>query len=184
MRLLSRSTRFAISGAVMLSLAGGALASQQLAGQPVQRLSAEEYPREQRLAELHAILAHEDHSIDILNAEKGEPREHRKLLVEHLQHVRDAVQRIIDEMEHRGGERDVREDHRRDEEVKHEERPATYFGGLVRVQEYIKNDTIVLTRHPADPNHHRGNALEALEKANKEIHQEMEEYQHIHPGSR
>ena len=184
MRLNSRPARLAVGGALMLSLAGGAFAGTLPQGQPVQRLAAEEYPREKRISELHEIISHEDHSIDILNAEKGEPREHRKVLVEHLQHVRDAAQRILDELEHRGTERDVREDHKRDEDVKHQERPATYFGGLVKVQEYIKNDRIILERHPADPNHHRGNAIEALDKAGKELHVEMEEYQRMHPGAK
>jgi hypothetical protein len=183
MRMNSRPVRFAVGGALLLSLAGGAFAQTLPIGQPVQRLT-EEYPREKRLEELHAMISHEDHSIDILNSEQPDPRGNRHRAIEEITHARDAMQRIVDEMEHRGPERDVDRDHRRDEERKHEDKPPTYYGGLIVVHEYLKNDTITLTRHPADPNHHRGNALEAMEKAHKFLEAEMEDYRHIHPDAR
>ena len=130
MRMNSRPVRFAVGGALLLSFAGTGLAQTYglPTGQPVQRLAAEEYPRAQRLDELHAILAHQDHSIDILNAARPDPKGNRKLTVEHLTKARDAVQRIVDELEGRGTERDVAKDHERDERIKHEEIPATYYG--------------------------------------------------------
>lgn len=186
MRMNSRPVRVAVSGALLLTFGSMGLAQtyslpQQ---QPVQRLAAEEYPRAQRLDELHTILAHQDHSIDILNAARPDPKGNRKLAVEQLTKARDAVRRIIDEMEGRPTERDVAKDHARDEHIKRAERPATYYGGLIKVEEYIKNDIVVLTRHPADPNHHRGNALKALEDARIAVHGEMDDYHHIHPNER
>jgi hypothetical protein len=186
MRMNSRPMRFAVGGTLLLSFAATGLAQNYSlpTGQPVQRLAAEDYPRAQRLDELHEILAHQDHSIDLLNAARPDPKGNRKLAVEQLTKARDAVQRIIAELENRGTERAVDRDHARDERIKHEEKPATYYGGLMRVNEYIKNDTIVLTRHPADPNHHRGNALKALDEARVALHAEMEDYHHVHPDER
>jgi len=186
MRTNSRSMRVVVGGALLVSFSGAGLAQTYTVpnARPLQRLAAEEYPRVQRLEELHAILAHQDHSIDILNAARPDPKGNRKLAVEHLTKARDAVQRIVDEMEGRGTERDVSKDHARDEHVKREEIPANYYGGLTKVAEYIKNDTITLTRHPADPNHHRGNALEALDRARKALQAEMDDYHHLHPNER
>ena len=62
--------------------------------------------------------------------------------------------------------------------------PPRITADLMKVAEYIKNDTITLTRHPADPNHHRGNALKALEDARIALHAEMDDYHHLHPDER
>ena len=183
MRMNSRPVRFALGGALLLSLAGGTFAQTLPIGQPVQRL-AEEYPREKRLEELHAMISHEDHSIDILNSEQPDPRGNRHRAIEEITHARDRCSGSLMKWSIAAPSRDVDRDHQRDEERKHEDNPPTDYSGLIVVHEYLKNDTITLTRHPADPNHHRGNALEAMEKAHKFLEAEMEDYRHMHPDAR
>ena len=137
--------------------------------------------------ELRNIVIHMDHSIEILSTEEPDRKGLRKEVLSQIKRARDEVQREVDEMEKKNPHKDVQEQHQHDKAVEPGQKKAVgdqYYPGLVRVQEYLRNDEQTLSREPEDKNNHRKTVLKILRNAQKNIQKEMDEYAASHPGVR
>ena len=123
----------------------------------------------QRLNELEDVLAHEDHSVDILNNQPN-PNAFKGVLNQVTQ-ARDEVQREIDELNQGKTRQDIRTQHQRDTEQKREEKAQRKSSqdGPQTVMLYIQHDQQTLERQQPDKAGHRGNALKHLRQAQKDL---------------
>lgn len=142
---------------------------------------AEEMPLSERLDQLQRIIDHEDHSIDILSGEEPDRHGYRRQARENAVKARDAVQRLMDDLQHHDSERDVEAAHRRDREFKGE-RPE-YYAGLLKVREYFDHDHDTLSKHPQDREHRRHNAMQFIEDGRAAVQREIDDYLRSHPGA-
>ena len=129
--------------------------------------------------DLHAILNHEDHRIDILNNQPADSPQ-RQELISAVVRARDAVQGVIFAVGGGNQQKDVAAEHARDS-TPHRERAYGYYEGLTAIQQYLKNDQITLSRQPEDSAHLRTTALQALTQAQSAVQQAMDAYVKAHP---
>ena len=177
--------RYGMAGAFGAALAGGPLL---LAGTPalpggipsVQRMAESQKEKDAKIGEIYRIIPHLDHSIDILSKEAPDPKHRRSAALKEVRNARDELQREVDEYEHANAGRDIKKQHERDKESEKKGAPKTDYEGLQIVAEYLRNSRLTLERQSGDPHHHRGNALAAMKRAEKNIQTEMDEY----PASR
>jgi len=179
--------RYGLAGGFLgAALAGGSIAVastvlpvvqppvRPLADQPVKNNA-------DKVSELQRILPHLDHSIDILSMEGEDAKHHREHALKQVRTARDEIQREIDELEHRKPGEDVKQQHERDKNVR-KSAPKSYYDGLVTVDEYLHNSQLTLSRETGDRQSHRKKAMDAMQKAQKEVQAEMDEYAAAHPN--
>lgn len=134
-----------------------------------------------KLTELQRILPHLEHSIDILSQENADAKHHRERAIAQVKTARDEIQREIDELEKKKAAGDVKREHERDRTAK-KAAPKSYYDGLVTVYEYLQNSQQTLSRETGDRAGHRKKAMDAMQKAQKEVQAEMDEYAAAHPN--
>lgn len=173
-------------GAVLVggswSIAEGVMPGRQTA---VQLADARNDRSPERLQMLQDIVSNLDHSIDILNQEQPDPHGYRHQALTQVTKARDAVQREIDEIQHRGNakDKDVKENHRRDEEYK-KTMPKADYAGLQTVQLHIQHALDHLAKDPGDKEGHRHNAIQFLKQAQVAVQKEMDDYARTHSRER
>lgn len=148
--------------------------ARQLADQPVKN-------KQDKLTELQRIMPHLEHSIDILSQEGADAKHHREHAIAQVKTARDEIQREIDELEKKKAAGDIKQEHQRDKMAK-KAAPKSYYDGLVTVYEYLQNSQQTLSRETGDRAGHRKKALDAMQKAQKEVQAEMDEYAAAHPN--
>ena len=134
------------------------------------------------LQDLQKIIPHEDHSIDILTNQPANSPNRQELLTA-IVRARDASQGLISAVGGGNQQKDVAAEHARDAS-QHRERAYGYLEGLQTIQEYLKNDHIILSRQPDDSAHLRATAMQSLEQAQTAVQQAIDAYVKAHPNEK
>jgi len=136
---------------------------------------------DQELADLSDIISHMDHSIDDVNSEPASDALRSQALAAVVK-ARDTVRQLLDELRKGDVAKDAADDHARD--AQHSGKTPDYYNSMVQVQEYLHNDSVVLSREPDDAQHLRQAAIQAMADANAIVQKQLDAYRQAHPGTK
>ena len=136
------------------------------------------------VATFQAMLAHANHMIDILNAQPADDL--RLKSIQAVVQVRNSVRQLLAQAQHESAAdlaKDIQSDKTRDSAI-HPDANGAGYGGLTRVQQYLKNDHSTLSRQGDDPSHLHSTALKQMEQAQQVVQQEIDAYLKAHPNQK
>jgi hypothetical protein len=133
----------------------------------------------QQIAELNDAISHLDHSIDDIAAQPASDPLRQQTLAG-VTKARDTVRQLVDELHGGDATKDQAADHARD--AAHSGKTPDYYTSLVQVQEYLHNDTIVISRQGDDAKHLHEAAIQSMADANKLVQQQVDAYRKTHPS--
>jgi len=139
----------------------------------------------QRLEQLHLVLTHSNETIDTLECLKSGPAGEHAQELEAAKKARDAVQRLINQIEGANDSAGIEAAHKRD--ARNEKNPAPeYYPAIHQVNEDLELNYNILDKDPGhkNKNPHVLEALKSLDEAHGMIAREVADYERAHPAAR
>lgn len=133
--------------------------------------------------DLEQVIPHLDHSIDMTNAMTADTANVKQKTLDALVAARDTVRQMLGQAQGRTAAdlaKDVENDRARDAAKRNDNR-ETGYQALVRIQQYLRNDHIILARQPDDAGQLKAKSLNYIEQAQGAIQQEIDAYLKAHP---
>jgi len=161
-------------------------ATAQPAAAPVAGQSGSGTANASRAQDLEQIIPHLDHSIDMTNAMPADNTNQKQQTLDALVSARNTVRQLLGQAQGRTAAdlaKDAENDRARDA-TKRTDNRETGYQALVRIQQYIHNDHIILSRQSDDSGQLKTKALNYLDQAQASVQRQIDTYLKAHPDQK
>jgi hypothetical protein len=135
-----------------------------------------------RLEHLQTALANQNKVIDLLSLDKTNSARQHKQEFDTAAHARDAILRLINNVEGRDENAGIDKAHNRDKQAAKSAVTVDYPTALQQMKQLLEENYNILSQDPGKNNDHRKNALKYIDEVHKVIVPELEQYERTHPA--
>lgn len=143
--------------------------------------SAESKPH--RIEQLKLALTKSDHAVDTLESIKGDSAGQHTQEVEAAKKSRNALQRMINELEGRDPNAGLAKVGERDARVAKTAATTDVYSAMKQARQDLEDSYGILKKDPGVNNPQHKNAIKFLDEAHKPLVTEIEAYERAHPGA-